>query len=84
MGIIFDKLEQAKEVQRLVQEGKAKTVKEALEIVKAYYSCDQTESNKHRNTSTDIISQNCDIDGEEIYDIELGKTIMDLDYFQEG
>ncbi len=52
MGKIWDKLEQAKEVQRLVQEGKAKTVKEALEIVKAYYSCDQTESNKHMKNNS--------------------------------
>lgn len=84
MGKIWDKLEQAKEVQRLVQEGRAKTVQEALKIVKAYPVTDKSKQDKHLKTFRDIIPQNQDIDGEEIYDIQTGKTIMDLDYFQEG
>ena len=47
MGIIWTKLEQAKEASRLVQEGKAKTVQEALEIVKAYPVTDQSKQDKH-------------------------------------
>ena len=47
LGIIWTKLEQAKEASRLVQEGKAKTVQEALEIVKAYFDTDQSNQNDH-------------------------------------
>lgn len=47
LGIIWTKLEQAKEASRLVLEGKAKTVQEALEIVKAYPVTDQSKQDKH-------------------------------------
>ena len=55
LGKIWDKLEQAKEASRLVQEGKAKTVQEALEIVKAYFDTDQSNQNKHMKINSESL-----------------------------
>ena len=71
--------EQSKEIARLVIEGRAKDIKEALEIVKAYCSCDQTESNKHRKEFNNIIEPYQDFDKDVIYDKRTGETIKYID-----
>ena len=55
LGIIWTKLEQAKEASRLVQEGKAKTVKEALEIVKSHSDTDQSNQNDHMKINSESL-----------------------------
>ena len=71
--------------ERAAKEDKPKgdILREVLETLKEkdHPLTDQSKENDHENTFRDIIPQNQDIDGEEIYDIESGKTIMDLDYF---
>lgn len=50
MALIWDKIKQAEEVEKLVMSGKAKTVQEALEIVKAQSVPNQSNRksmNKH-------------------------------------
>lgn len=65
---------------------KGDILREVLETLKEkdHSQTDQSKKSGLNKTFKDIIPQNCDIDGQEIYDIESGKTIMDLDYFQEG
>ena len=55
LGIIWTKLEQAKEASRLVQEGKAKTVQEALEIVKSHSDTDQSNQNDYMKINSESL-----------------------------
>ena len=55
LGIIWTKLEQAKEASRLVLEGKAKTVQEALEIVKSHSDTDQSNQNDYMKINSESL-----------------------------
>ena len=76
MGSLLTINEKTEEVRRLKQEGK--TLEEALEIVKGYEDCDQTDPSNHSKTIKDIIPLGTDLDNDQLYDIESGQTIRDL------
>ena len=79
MSTLLDLNEKLDEVKRLCEEGKS--ISEAIEIVKGYHPCDQTEGNNHKkNNFETIIAPGEGIDNGEIYDEDTRDTIRDLDY----
>lgn len=49
MSTLLDLNEKLDEVKRLCEEGKS--ISEAIEIVKGYHPCDQTEGNNHKKNN---------------------------------
>ena len=76
VGRLLTLNERLEEIRRLREEGK--TFEEALEIVKGYEDCDQTDPSNHSKMIKDIIPPGTDLDNDQLYDIETGQTIRDL------
>lgn len=78
MGKLLTYAEQTEEARRLAQEGRAKTYKEAIEIVKGYSQADKNFGDNHEKLIDTIIAPGENIDNGQIYSEATGETLRDL------
>ena len=70
----MDKLEIAKEAVRIYFDENIPADK-AIEKAENLFATDQSKQIDSKNNLNNILSPNCDIDNNEIYDIKTGRTI---------
>lgn len=78
MGELLTYAEQTEEARRLVQEGRAKTIKEAVEIVRGYSQADKNIENNHEKLINKIIAPGENIDNGQVYSESTGEILRDL------
>lgn len=73
----MDKLEIAKEIQNIALESNV-SILELIEHYKKALSLATTQEKEHINNINNILTDNYDLDNNEIYDIKTGQTICEL------
>lgn len=73
----MDKLEIAKEIENIALESNI-SILELIEHYKKALSLATTQEKEHTNNISNILTDNYDLDNNEIYDIKTGQTICEL------